>query len=369
MRDRTISISRGIAIVLMVIGHAECPGWLMSFIYEFHMPLFFLTAGYFFSRKYLADEATFVKKRICGLYLPFLKWSVIFLALHNLMFEVGILNETYGNSGGGVTHPYSWHQTQQNLWNMVTAMGGYDQFLNGAFWFFRGLFVSSIFYLLLFKATESVVSHICKKDDAEDGRNAWLVPSILCIVTLSLGAWKTCEGLKVINIVQGGYREIMGTFFFACGYLFRLLRARYQPTGWNTLLFAVIVVAFSQLGPASMNWRADFYEYLRLPVPALCGCLLTYNVSHWLAVRGRASFLAYCGDHTMPVFVFHLVAFKLVNVVKILWYGLDWRQMGCHTVIHEHSHDDLFWVFYAVVGVTLPLGVDWLWRRYHQGHR
>ena len=60
-RDTTISIAKGIAIILMVIAHAEAPGWLCKFIFEFHMPLFFITAGYFFSTRYLNDEATFVK--------------------------------------------------------------------------------------------------------------------------------------------------------------------------------------------------------------------------------------------------------------------------------------------------------------------
>ena len=143
-RDTTISVCKGIAIILMVIAHAEAPGRLCRFIFEFHMPLFFITAGYFFSLKYLNDEATFVKKRVKGLYWPFVKWSVFFLIIHNWMFDIGILNEQYGNEAGGVTHPYTWHQIQQNLWNIVTAMGGYDQFLCGAFWFFRGLFVASL---------------------------------------------------------------------------------------------------------------------------------------------------------------------------------------------------------------------------------
>jgi fucose 4-O-acetylase-like acetyltransferase len=32
-RDTTISISKGIAIILMVIAHAEAPGWLSKFIF------------------------------------------------------------------------------------------------------------------------------------------------------------------------------------------------------------------------------------------------------------------------------------------------------------------------------------------------
>ena len=48
-RNTTISIAKGIAIILMVIAHAEAPGWLCKFIFEFHMPLFFITAGFFSS--------------------------------------------------------------------------------------------------------------------------------------------------------------------------------------------------------------------------------------------------------------------------------------------------------------------------------
>ena len=60
-RDTVISICKGIAIILMVIGHADCPRDISIFLYEFHMPLFFMAAGYFFSLSYLNDEATFVK--------------------------------------------------------------------------------------------------------------------------------------------------------------------------------------------------------------------------------------------------------------------------------------------------------------------
>lgn len=61
--NTVISICKALAIILMVIGHADCPDALGAFLYEFHMPLFFITAGYFFSVRYINDEATFVKKR------------------------------------------------------------------------------------------------------------------------------------------------------------------------------------------------------------------------------------------------------------------------------------------------------------------
>ena len=358
-RDTTISIAKGIAIILMVVAHAEAPGWLCKFIFEFHMPLFFITAGYFFSLKYLNDEATFVKKRIKGLYWPFVKWAVFFLIIHNWMFDIGILNETYGNDAGGVTHPYNWHQIQQNLWNIVTAMGGYDQFLCGAFWFFRGLFVASILYLIIYK----VLLHVLPK------RVEHTTPYLVCLLLLLLCGWKTYEGLRIINLVQGGYRDMMGCFFFGCGFIFRQHAANYQSLTsrlWVslplTLVFAVIVWLFSAYLTANMNWRSTYTQFLSLPVPALLGFLMTLNISRWIDSGDTTlkRFLVYTGDHTLNIFIFHIVAYKTVSLLKIWYYDLDPRQIGCHMVIHDYSQQDWFWVLYTIAGVCLPLFFTWL---------
>ena len=359
-RNTVISISKGIAIILMVIAHAEAPAWLCKFIFEFHMPLFFITAGYFFSLKYLNDEATFVKKRIKGLYVPFVKWSVVFLALHNLMFEIGILNETYGNETGGVTHPYSWHSIQQNLWNIFTAMGGYDQFLCGAFWFFRGLFVASILYLIIYKVMDySIKSEKWKK----------AIPYLICILLLILCGWKTYEKLKIVTLVQGGYRDMMGCFFFGCGFIFRqyaesyqAIIKRYYAIIWTSIVFGIVVYVFSYYLTANMNWRSSFVQFLSLPVPAILGFLMTYNISMLLDKKDNwlKRFLVYTGDHTLNIFIFHIVAYKVVSLIKIWYYGLDIQQIGCHMVIHDHSQEDAFWILYTIAGVGIPLFGTWL---------
>ncbi len=366
-RDSTISIAKGIAIILMVIAHAEAPGWLCRFIFEFHMPLFFITAGYFFSRKYLQDEATFVKKRIKGLYIPFVKWSVFFLIIHNWMFDIGILNEQFGNEMGGVTHPHTWHQFQQNLWNIFTAMGGYDQFLCGAFWFFRGLFVASILYLIIYKVINYGLSKVTRLSELSSA-HPLLAPSLICIIMLLLCAWKTYEGLKVVTLVQGGYRDMMGCFFFGCGFIFkhyadnyRQVITRYGAYIWTTISFAIIVFLFSKYLTANMNWRSTFQQFLSLPFPALLGFLMTYNISLLLDRHENRlkKFLVYTGDHTLYVFIFHIISYKAVSLIKIWYYGLDPRQIGCHMVIHDYSQQDYFWLLYTIAGVGIPLLGTW----------
>lgn len=359
MRNTTISITKGIAIILMVIAHAEAPGWLCRFIFEFHMPLFFITAGYFFSLKYLNDEATFVKKRVKGLYWPFVKWAVFFLIIHNCMFDLGILNETFGNETGGVTHPYSWHQMQQNLWTIVTAMAGYDAFLCGAFWFFRGLFVASILYLIIYKVVIKVLP----------SRAAASAPYLICLLILLLCGWKTYEGLRVINLVQGGYRDMLGCFFFGCGFIFRQFVEAYHKATSRvyvslpmTLVCAIVVFLFSKYLTANMNWRSTYTQFLSLPIPALLGFLMTYNISRWIdRTKGWVKkFLVYTGDHTLNIFIFHIISYKVVSLIKIWYYGLDPRQIGCHMVIHDYSQQDLFWILYTIAGVGIPLMGTWV---------
>ena len=359
-RNTVISIAKGLAIILMVIAHAEAPGWLCRFIFEFHMPLFFITAGYFFSLKYLNDEATFVKKRVKGLYIPFVKWSVFFLLIHNLMFKIGILNEMYGNEMGGVTHPYSWHQMQQNLWTIFTSMAGYDAFLCGAFWFFRGLFVASILYLIIYKVLDSTVSSVRYKK---------AIPYLICVIMLLLCGWKTYEGLRVLTLIQGGYRDMMGCFFFGCGFIFRQYAESYQAAikryyaiFWTTIVFGVVVYLFSHYLTANMNWRSTYTQFLSLPVPAILGFLMMYNISMLLDKKENwlKRFLVYTGDHTLNIFIFHIVAYKVVSLIKIWYYSLDIRQIGCHMVIHHNSQHDAFWVLYTIAGVGLPLLGTWL---------
>lgn len=350
MRNTTLSILKAIGIILMVMGHASCPVILNRMLNEFHMPLFFMAAGYFFSVKYIDEWPTFVKKRIKGLYFPFVKWSVVFLLFHNLLFEVDILNEQFGNTTGGVLKPYSWHIMQQRLWNIVTAMSGYDEFIGGAFWFFRALLVASLLYLFLFKLIDNQVSR--KRINLP----GWIIPVLVCLTALLLTAWKTGVGLKVPTLVQGGYRDLIGTFFFGCGYLCKLLQKHYTPTLLSTVFFAAVVLSFSLFFPASMVFNPSFVQFVSLPVPAICGVLMSYNISVWINTHDNLAkrFLVYCGNNTLYIFVFHFMAFKLASVCKIMYYGLEWKQIGCHPIIHAHPNDG-FWIIYTIVGVAIPL--------------
>lgn len=356
-RNNAIDIARGFAIILMVIGHSEMPGLLNRSIYLFHMPLFFISAGYFFKLSALDNPCDFIKKRFKSLYIPFVKYSLFFLLIHNLMFKWGIMNEVYGNWENGVTHPYSWHQFWQRMIYIVTSMEGYDEFLAGAFWFFRALLVASIMFLVLYKLLNKV-KFLHNRTTA--------IPIIICLMAIGLGLGLSCERLK-ISMPQGGFRDTMGVFFFGLGVLYRKYESKIGHNLVWALVGAGVVIGASALKWCGMNVRPTTFDPLTLPITGFAGWIMTYNISYHIA-RLKASkfsrFIAYCGNNSLYILVWHICAYKIVSLIKIFYYGLDIRQIGCHMVIHHNSANDLFWILYSIVGVVVPIGGYYLYSKY-----
>jgi Fucose 4-O-acetylase and related acetyltransferases len=70
---------RGIGIVLMVLGHSGFPG--TDYIYLFHMALFFMLSGWFFSLR--GGLVHFVRRKLVTLWLPFVAANTVFTVCNN----------------------------------------------------------------------------------------------------------------------------------------------------------------------------------------------------------------------------------------------------------------------------------------------
>ncbi len=342
--DSVISIMKGIAIILMVIGHAEAPELITNFIYTFHMPLFFMAAGYFFDRKYLADPWTFCRKRFSGLYIPFLKWALVFLVLHNVWHHYGILNEEYGNWTGGVTHPYDLNEFGRRFVLIFTTMSGYDEFMAGAFWFFRGLLLASILFLIFYKILE-------------DGTR---LKGSACIIAICIGA-VLFTAIHIFTEVKlpipnGGWRETWGVFFFGAGALYRQYKDNIRLNFVLFLICLTICCIGARLHLSGMNNNGLYRDLWSLPLTGCAGFLMIKYISQLIARKTTrlSGILDYIGNHTLYIFIFHIISFKFVSIAKIWWYDLDPAQIGCHMVIH-YNHTDFFWVIYSIAGVAIPL--------------
>lgn len=353
-KNETISICKGIGIILMVMGHTCCPGMLTAFIYMFHMPLFFIASGYFFSVKYVDDKSTFIKKKVKGLYFPFVKWSLLFLVLHNVFFMVGLQNTSYGNMAGGVVRPYTYSTMLDFGGKILYSMGGYDPFVLGTFWFLRSLFVGSILFCLLYYLIHKFVT-----------KNEIVVGIIICLLAFAAGLKLAWHATTIPYWPQGGSRELYALFYIGAGFIFRRTRLNdHHKYDWILAICAFLfVAAYSQIHPTTLKYRPNLTLYLNTFLPGIIGWIMVYKASHYISCNESRikNLLVYIGNNTMPIFAFSLLSFKIVNALKIFIYGLDPRMISCYPVIWVRN--EWFWVVYTICGVAVPLFVNaWYFR-------
>lgn len=344
-RRMDISILKGIGILLVVVGHAGAPAWMNRIIYDFHMPLFFMASGYFFSPEKAERPWDFLGQRMKGLYLPFLKWGLLFLLLHNLLHTVGILT-TLSDKG-----MYSLADMVRRAGMMLFTMSGYEPHILGAAWFFRALLLSSVLFMGMF---------CLLRDGFHIKRPVVNVGVILCFMLL-LTAYLRAAQIRLV-VPQGGYRECVGIIFFALGYLFRVYEHRLTLSPWATLSGFLVLGIYAQYFSVSLSPSSSLHDFLLLLFPGVLGWTATFGLSRFLQSARWAKGLAYLGEHSLIILLLHFLAFKVANIVKIVWLDLDWSEMGRHVMAAGSLTGG--WVLYSFVGVVIPLlvekGMDWM---------
>ena len=147
MKDKTVSMARGVAIVLMVLGHTCFNEYGGKFIYMFHMPLFFFLSGYCFKTSHLSDFKKYAVKRIKGAYVPYVKWGLLFLLLHNVFYRLHVYDALFGDSLFCI-RDYAF-----NALGVVTLT--HSEKLLGGYWFLQAYFVASFIFFLVVKLSKN----------------------------------------------------------------------------------------------------------------------------------------------------------------------------------------------------------------------
>ena len=75
-RDYAFDVLKGLAIILMIIGHCNFSSF-RAFIYSFHMPLFFFVTGYFLKDRPLRKELVLSTKRLIIPYIFTAFWLCV----------------------------------------------------------------------------------------------------------------------------------------------------------------------------------------------------------------------------------------------------------------------------------------------------
>lgn len=336
--NKSLSVAKGIGIILMVVGHSGCPDILNRFIYMFHMPLFFFISGYLFKDKYLDDNKLFVKRKIKGLYWPFIKWELIFLAFHNLFSYIH-----FYKSG------YEWRNFAEMILRILTLSGG-EQLLGGYWYLIQALYSSIIALFILYgihklylKAKISNNGWIAK--NAIGGGNALIVSSVILLVIMAF-----LYGEAPFSIPKLETKTLLATSYFLSGYLFA--RVKWKPA----LLFGSVclcaILVFAVIMEQGMSIDVVGWDIFSYFVLSMIGILGMFHICFCL--RGKlANALDVIGKNTLAILTFHFLAFKLVSLIKIGYLGLPIDSLSEFPIIS--GNNDWFWILYTLVGVAFSL--------------
>lgn len=333
MRDDGVTIAKGIAIILMVLGHTHCPDVVNNYLVMMRMPLFFFMSGYCFKTKYLNDARSYLKKRVTGIYWPYLKWSLFFLLIHNICFRLNIYSNEYGFEGR-TSSLYTIPDFVNHAFSIVTKMKGHEQ-LVGGYWFLKSLFVGSVIFYASMRLLKG----------AKTGVLLLLALSIL----LTFTNWK-------IPFFHIGSRECFAAFYLYVGHLYKQFGLNWHRNIWLNIIFAIIV------GIGSVYWQApmiklNYIQMFPYAVSSVMGILVMFNISQHIAQANLPKtkpFLIYVGGYTFNVLTWHFISMKVVSLLIICLYGLSIKRLSEFAVIDEYARQG-WWTVYFLAGVAIPV--------------
>lgn len=340
MKDDSVSVSKAIGIFLMVLCHTNFSKVFESFILIFHMPLFFFFSGYCFKEKYFDDAREFFIRKIKGIYIPFVKWSILFLLLHNVFLILGIYDSFYGYKG-----------VEQNFYGLcdiivrfvtiVLKQDGYEQLLGG-FWFLATLFWGSIFSFLSMWSLKHFSSRFIE----------W---TIVINVLLALG--KVSIPFTII-----GYKEFLAATFISIGFWYKKNRC-FLELKYNLIpiLFGIVFLAGCTLKCSMLSVsRLKTIPYV---ISALGGVVAVFSVSKLILLlkyKNLRRFLVYLGDNTLIVLTLHFLCFKIISLIIVCVEKLPLGRLAEFPVIDYFSIKG-WWLLYVFVGIFVPLLIKYIW--------
>lgn len=221
-----LDVAKGMAIILVVLGHSSLPPVLNRFIFAFHMPFFFLASGYtsVFNKYSLTD---YLKRKIKVLIIPFLIYSFI-----NLLLQ-----------------PYVSDMTYQDYWMQFFHLG----WLGVPLWFVPVLFFSLIIARLLFMI--------------DDKKLRWLVTLFMPIISAVLRHLNIWLPWNMSVLPYATFLVLLGNYLASLS----SVPDKYRATKFMIPLILVLLLITAGV---SYFWKLDMCWNNILPVlPLLLGAL------------------------------------------------------------------------------------------------
>ena len=309
MKNPTITLMKGICILLVVAGHAGCP--LTKFIYLFHMPVFFMISGYLFKREYFKNKQSLVllfHKRILRLWVPYVITNMFFLLL----------------SGFTLSKDFFYKALKILFFCCEPPLGD-------ASWFLGTLFSVTI----LFACISYILSSL-------NNKRVFVVQTILAISLLYFSYFCQTQSIDV-KLVFLRVFSVYIIFYLGYLYQYKNMCANWPFTLFSGIAGGIILLFFRNI---DINLGSNIYTN---PPSLIIVSIAGWHFIYLLADIGKKSpvffsVISYIGNHTMPILLFHWLCFSLIGMV--LPHCVWWLKtllaviisLGCYALWNKLKH-------------------------------
>ena len=324
-----INILKGIAIIAVVLGHAESP--FKKFIYLFQIALFFFVSGYLYKDIYTDKPWMLIKKRFKSLYIPFLKWTLFFIVIHNLLYCLNIYKDKIIYDKNYVINTIKW----------LVKFNSTELMLAG-FWFLKTLFLVSVIFAILNYTLSKLFENNYKK--------VQMMVIILIFVIGSIFLYSE-SSFNSKNIIRVSYA--LPIFYF--GYLFKQYENKINMKLVYAFISAVVLYFLSRKGSIDMA-NEIFVNPIFYILSSILGIYLSVYVSKLI---NKNKVLEYIGKNTTIILALHFICFKIVDYLYIKYAGISMKNLSAFPVLKRE-----LWLFYSIAGIFIPIILKLIYDKY-----
>lgn len=264
---------KGFGIMLVILGHIySLNNGIRTWIYSFHMPLFFIISGILFKRikfKY-KNFKYMVRSKFKSLIIPYIIFNIINISLIILFLD---------------------YTKNELIWQIlyIIALGGY-----GALWFLPALFIAELLFCYI-------------DNNVKNNYIKIITLTILSILPYILIKFK----YNFIGLVL--YRALIGLGFFCIGYIISeyIVKKEYR-------ISSAIVIILINLISCILNGRVELFDltfgniylYIISSISGSIGLILLFKRFK------NNSILNYAGKYSLIIMSTHQILIEIIKKIS-----------------------------------------------------
>jgi fucose 4-O-acetylase-like acetyltransferase len=328
-KERSVywDLIKGLGIIAIVVGHSCSP--LGPFVYMYHLMLFFFISGYLYNDKYSFDIYGFIGKRVQSQWSLTVKYSLLFVLLHNLFVGIGIYSP--------INFPYyDYRSFIAAIINNILLQGGEQ--MGGALWFIPLLFFSSIGFCFIRSLTRNI----------ENNRRREIINSFLIIIIGYLGVFFINRQLYFVYHAHLCFLIIP---ILQVGFLLKQYRVNIPYKWYYAVLSVVIILLVLFLTGKNVELsRNEIIGYQYFYLVSLCGIYANLYLGKVLMKHTKVTnVLSYLGNKSFHIMALHFIFFKPVEYFRYFVQHKPFSVISSFPVSSK-----AYWIAYIILGVSLP---------------